>query len=116
MAIVRASAKAENGRAYLEIVNGAENKVTVESIIITFESASGRGKFVSLEPISLELRKSAHVDITADILDRLNTINSSSAQLRIQLVPNPEPPSQPAPGIYFAERDLQGIARFANAR
>lgn len=115
MSIVRALANAENGRAYLKLVNGSENKVTVESIIITSELASGRGEFVSIQAISLEPGESAQVEVTADLLDWLNTINSSSARLRIQLSLNPEPPSQPAPGLYWAERVLQGIARFESA-
>lgn len=100
MPIIRALASTASKRAVLEFLNDWDREVSIERALAASEGEAGTQVNLLAAPLMVRPRKPESVDVTA-VLGCLFGSNKV-LNLSIQLVLNPEPPTQPQPGHYGA--------------
>ncbi len=114
MPIIRALASAVSKRAILEFLNDWDREVKIEGALVATEGEAGTMMQLLEAPVVLKPGKSASVDVTA-ILGNIAGRNEA-LDFTIQLVLNPEPPTQPQHAHYTARFVSSGCEYFGRPR
>jgi hypothetical protein len=114
MPIIRALATAVSGRAIIEFLNDWDREVRIEDAFASPQGGTGNMASLVTGPLIVRPNERVRVDVSSALCGLFG--RNQNLVFTIQLVLDPEPPTQPPPAFYSAELANGGFDYFGRPR